>query len=152
MKRSEALAPLSRDHQHALDAALRLRRATPDTAAAALEHFQRFFEHEGRQHFAIEEELILPALPAGDPDWAPGVKRILDDHEAIRAGALALAECGASEEMVAQARALGERLSAHVRYEERTLFTLLERRLTATELGQLGDAVGAAERRAHGGG
>ena len=54
MKRSDALAPLSRDHQHALYAALRLRRAHPATVRDAVESFLRFFEEEGRRHFEIE--------------------------------------------------------------------------------------------------
>lgn len=37
MKRDPALARLSHDHQHGLAAALQLRRATEETAAAALE-------------------------------------------------------------------------------------------------------------------
>ncbi len=39
MKRSDALAPLSRDHQHGLAVALQLRRATPQSAEAAREAF-----------------------------------------------------------------------------------------------------------------
>jgi hypothetical protein len=119
MKRSAALAPLSRDHQHALDAALRLRRADRETASEAIGHFQRFFAREGRRHFAIEEQLLLPALPADDAEWAPCVARVRDDHEAIRAGATAL--------------------------EERAVFEMLERRLTASELERLGNRVADAE-------
>ena len=91
MKRSAALAPLSRDHQHALDAALRLRRADARTVGEAIERFQRFFATEGRRHFDIEERLLLPALPADDPEWAPGVARVRADHDAIRAAADMLA-------------------------------------------------------------
>ena len=53
MKRSDALTPLSHDHQHALDVALWLRRADDETAAAAIERFRQFFEREERRHFAI---------------------------------------------------------------------------------------------------
>ncbi len=44
------------------------------------------------------------------------------------------------------ARELGELLAAHVRYEERHLFVLLEERLTGDDLAALGSAVEAAER------
>ena len=138
MKRSAALAPLSRDHHHALEVALRLRRAEPETVAAANEHFRAFFDAAGRRHFEIEERLILPALPTTDPDWAAGVERVLEDHAAIRAQADALHD---APDPVAAARDLGERLHAHVRFEERTLFELLERRLAPEELERLGDAV-----------
>jgi hemerythrin-like domain-containing protein len=145
MRRSVALAPLSRDHQHALDAALRLRRADRGTVVEAIGHFQRFFAREGRRHFAIEEQLLLPAMPADDAEWARCVARVRADHEAIRAGATALADPHVAEDVVAGARALGERLSAHVRFEERAVFDILERRLTAAELERLGQAVAAAE-------
>jgi hypothetical protein len=139
VKRSAALTPLSHDHQHALDAALRLRRAEPDTLRAAVDRFQEFFENEGRRHFAIEEELLLPALPADDPEWAQASRRVMDDHAAIRATA-------GDVPTVAAARELGGRLSDHVRFEERTLFGLIERRLAPEELRRLGARVAAAER------
>jgi hemerythrin-like domain-containing protein len=141
MKRSAALAPLSRDHQHALDAALRLRRADDAGVAAAVAHFLDFFAREGRRHFAIEEELLLPALPRDDAEWAPCITRIREDHTAVRAAADAPPEGDATA-----ARALGERLAAHVRFEERTAFEILERRLSDDELERLGAAVDAAER------
>jgi hemerythrin-like domain-containing protein len=146
MKRSAALAPLSRDHQHALEAALRLRRADPESVGDAIAHFHRFFDREGRWHFAIEERLLLPALPSDDPDWARCVARVRDDHDAIRASASALA--GADREArrsVGAARDLGERLTAHVRFEERTVFEMLESRLSPPDLARLGDAVAEAE-------
>jgi hemerythrin-like domain-containing protein len=144
VKRSAALAPLSRDHQHALDAALRLRRADDETVADAIARFQRCFADEGRRHFAIEERLLLPALPADDPEWAPGVDRVRADHDAIRTQADALAATGAGE-LAGAARALGERLTAHVRFEERELFAVLERRLAPDALARLGEAVARAE-------
>ena len=146
MKRSAALAPLSRDHQHALDAALRLRRAEPESVSEALAHFQRFFAREGRRHFAIEERLLLPALPAGDEEWARCVRRVRADHDAIRAAADALGPGASGAADVAAARSLGERLGDHVRFEERVVFEVLERRLAAPELDRLGAAVAAAER------
>jgi hypothetical protein len=146
MKRSAALAPLSRDHQHALDAALRLRRAGPESVDEAVAHFQRFFEGEGRRHFAIEERLLLPALPAGDDDWASCVRRVRADHDAIRAAADAFGPGAAGATDVAAARSLGQRLADHVRFEERVAFELLERRLPASELDRLGAAVADAER------
>jgi len=139
MKRSPALTPLSHDHQHALDAALRLRRADDATVQEATAYFRAFFEREGRRHFAIEERLVLPALSADDPEWAPGVRRVLDDHAAIRAAADAAHDAQS-------ARALGERLNDHVRFEERTLFAIIERRLAPEALQRLGQAIARAER------
>jgi hypothetical protein len=62
MKRSDALAQLSRDHHHGLVVAQRLRRAADTTAGAAREAFLTFWDEEGRDHFRIEEEVLPPAF------------------------------------------------------------------------------------------
>ncbi|MEA2124445.1 MAG: hypothetical protein QOI80_1227 [Solirubrobacteraceae bacterium] len=139
MKRSPALTPLSHDHQHALEAALRLRRADAESAAAAVTRFLAFFEREGRGHFELEEEVLLPVLPADDAEWGPAVERVHADHAAIRREADALAVGGGPS--LTAVRALGRRLHDHVRFEERQLFEVAERRLSAEELSRLGRAL-----------
>jgi hemerythrin-like domain-containing protein len=139
MKRSAALARLSRDHQHALDAALRLRRAEARSVADAVAHFAAFFEGEGRRHFEIEERVLLSALPADNPEWAEAVHRIRQDHDAIRTAAATAGDLSFFD-----AQALGRRLTEHVRFEERVAFAILERDLSSDELDRLGRAVEAA--------
>jgi hypothetical protein len=141
VKRSEALAPLSRDHHVALEAALRLRRADEQTLDAAVARFGEFWRGHGARHFEIEEELLLPALPPGDADWAEGVERVRREHGEIRERADRLL-AGATPE---SARELGELLNGHVRFEERELFPLAEERLPDVELAALGRAIDAAE-------
>lgn len=138
MRRSAALAALSRDHHHALDAALRLRRAEPETLAQAVDHFRRFFESRGAHHFDVEERVLLPALPADDLEWGPLSRRVLDEHADLRAR-------GARVGDVDAARELGQRLNDHVRFEERELFVVLEQRLGAEGLERLGRQLDAAE-------
>jgi hypothetical protein len=131
MKRTAELAPLSRDHHVALAHALRLRRASAEDAAAVVAAFLAFLVGEGREHFAQEEALLAPEVPA---DRADLVERLLGEHEEILRRAAALGprpEAGA-------ARELGELLSSHVRFEERELFPLLERRLSASRLLEIG--------------
>lgn len=144
MKRSAALAPLSRDHQHSLAAAFALRRAEPATLEAAIAGFERFFESEGRHHFAIEERLLTPELLPGDAEWQAGITRMLAEHERVRAQA-DLTGIDEPGERLTAARALGELLDRHVRFEDRELFVALEQRLPAPELDRLGAAVAAAE-------
>jgi hypothetical protein len=139
MKRSEALAPLSRDHHVALAAALRLRRATIADVGRATALFTEFWQRAGARHFEVEEELILTALPPGDAEWDAAVARVREEHADILARAQALGSARVDE-----ARELGERLHAHVRYEERVLFTLLERRADPAALAALGAAVESA--------
>jgi hemerythrin-like domain-containing protein len=131
MKRAPELAPLSRDHHVALEHALRLRRASEDDAAAVVAAFLAFLVDDGRAHFAQEEKLLVPAVP---DDHADLVRRMLTDHAEILRGAAALGQCPD----VASARALGELLNRHVRFEERELFPLLERRLPSPRLLELG--------------
>jgi hemerythrin-like domain-containing protein len=141
MKRSAALAPLSRDHHQALVVAQRLRRATPADAAEASRLFLDYWRSHGRAHFQIEEEVLLPAYAQfGDPrDEA--VVRVLTDHVVIRARASALEAAG--EPALAQIHELGALLAAHVRHEERVLFPLIEEALPPERLETL---VGEVER------
>jgi hemerythrin-like domain-containing protein len=131
VKRSPELAPLSRDHHVALEHALRLRRATSEDIATVVARFLAFFVADGERHFAREEELLLPAVPA---DEAPARERLLTEHEEIRRRARALED----RPDRAAAADLGELLAAHVRFEERELFPMLEARLPAPELIELG--------------
>jgi hypothetical protein len=140
MKRSEALAALSRDHHHALEAARRLRRAAPAELDDAVEWFHRFWGEHGRDHFAIEEELLLPVISDGDPEWRVAAQRVRDEHRAIR-GRIPGLRAGAAAERLVAANELGRLLHDHVRFEERHLFRLLEDRLAADALVALGCAI-----------
>jgi hemerythrin-like domain-containing protein len=143
VKRSEALAPLSRDHHQGLFVALQLKRADPDTAAEAREAFVSFFEHEGARHFRLEEELLLPAYARhAEPDQ-PAVVRVLLDHLDLRRRAQDLVTC--SEPDVAELHELGARLEGHIRHEERVLFPLIEEALPVEELYRLSVAFDRAD-------
>jgi hemerythrin HHE cation binding domain-containing protein len=145
VKRSAALAALSRDHHHALDAARRLRRAGAGDLDDAVAHLRAFWEPRGRRHFEIEERLILPALPETDPDWREATARVRDEHGRIRAAVDAVLAPGGDGDGVEAAHALGTLLHDHVRFEERHLFGLLEARVPERELAGLGEAIQRAE-------
>jgi hypothetical protein len=132
VKRSEALASLSRDHHQALAIAQKLRRATPETANQAREAFLGYWTAHGRTHFRLEEETLLPAYAAYGDTHHPLVLRVLGDHVAIRQRADALASQLATTPDVLHD--LGVRLAAHVRLEERELFPLIERAIPPAEL------------------
>jgi hypothetical protein len=143
VKRSEALAPLSRDHHQALAVALVLSRADADTVEAAVERFAGFWKHHGGRHFDIEERVLLGALDDSIPGWADACRRVRTEHADIRRRADALLH-GTGADPTA-ARDLGGRLRDHVRFEERESFTLLERELPDDALTALGEAVRIAE-------
>jgi hypothetical protein len=143
VKRSESLAILSRDHHQALFVAQRLSRADADTAAAARTRFLDFWTGEGRAHFRLEEEVLLPAYAAyGDPH-DPVVLRVLGEHVAIRAQADRLAAQPAPT--LDSLHELGAALTAHVRLEERQLFPMIEDAFPADELLALAHALTRAE-------
>ena len=143
MKRSPELAGLSRDHHRALEVALRLRRATAVDVEAVVAGFLVFWRDHGERHFEVEEDVLLGALPGDDREWAAAAQRIRSEHGELRSRAAALKDAPA----VDRAHDVGERLTAHVRFEEREAFPLLEQRLSAAALARLGRALDAAAAR-----
>lgn len=140
MKRAEALQPLSRDHLKSLLAAKRLRNATD--AAVAGQDFLAFWESEGRRHFRVEEEVLLPGWALHRPVDRVAVARMLEEHLAIRRAALRAAGAEASLE---ELRDLGRLLDDHVRFEERELFPMVEQALEPDDLARLAIAIERAE-------
>jgi hemerythrin-like domain-containing protein len=115
---------------------LQLKRAE-DRAAAA--EFLEFFEHDARAHFRIEEEVLLPAWLAGDPNADRRLaERVPIEHLAIREYAVRLRDDATT---LADLHALGELLQAHVRFEERELFPLIESGLDERAIARLGRAL-----------
>jgi hypothetical protein len=127
MKRSPELAPLSHDHHVALEHALRLRRAQEGDVAAVVACFLAFMLGPGKAHFAQEEELLAPQMPGSGAGLA---RRMCDEHAEI----LHRAEQLGREQRVSEARALGELLTRHVRFEEREVFPHLEAHLPPDRL------------------
>ena len=140
MKRVEALRPLSREHLVALIAAKKLRDATDP--AEATEAFLAFWRDDGRRHFRVEEEVLLPVWALHAEIDRPGVERMLAEHLAIRRSALRLATGEASLEELHE---LGRLLHDHVRFEERQLFPIVEDALDADALDHLAAAIDEAE-------
>jgi len=144
MKRHEALERLSRDHHQALFQAMRLKRAGDENASDVLGDFLDYWFAVGYLHFRAEEEVLLPAYSAYGDASREEVVRVLVDHIEIRRQAH---ELGARTEDPdpEQLRALGERLDAHVRHEERVLFPLIEEALPDDELVRVARGVDEVE-------
>lgn len=115
--------------------AQQLHRATSENTTEATRAFLAHWETEGKQHFRLEEELLLPAYAAhGDPGH-PAVTRMLQDHILIRRDA----DRVASEPSLELLHDLGKRLAEHVQLEEREVFPLIETTIPEPELDALGD-------------
>lgn len=130
---------LSSEHHHALVLARTVTTLIAEGRAdeAARQLVERF-ECELEPHFSLEEDLLLPALR--EVGEVALVERTEADHALLRAEAGA-AKAGRTGNLVAFA----ERLTDHVRFEERELFPRCEATLPAAVL----DAVG--RRSPHGG-
>ncbi len=145
MRRSEALAPLSRDHHHALVVARELARATPENTVPVAHRFVDFLEAHELAHFALEESVLLPAVP----DEEPGpelARRVLDDHAFLR-DALRRLRHSDPEPEGQYLHELGRRLRAHVQMEERELFPYLEALLSESALEEIGSRLRASDAR-----
>lgn len=142
MKRSNELAVLSREHHVALELTLRLKRATVADAEAVTHATLEFWRAEGREHFRLEEDLLLPtfARHAGADD--ADIVRILAEHADIRRR-IADLETEAPTDVTAL-HALGKVLHDHVRHEERALFSRIEAALDPDELSAVGEALRSA--------
>jgi tellurite resistance-related uncharacterized protein len=113
VKRHPSLVSLSRDHHHALVLARDARRDAGDIA--------KRFEEELAPHFALEErELVRRCVDYGEP-LATLAKRVVADHEALRA-------------LVASPSDFGAKLEEHVRFEEREWFPAIEEHLCMPKL------------------
>lgn len=131
MKRSAILQPLSREHHTALSLAKSCERAAlSDDSAKVAQACQRAmlaFSAELEPHFQIEEQSLLPLLKG--PKTQNLVQRTLADHERLRALLPGLQQTDA-----AALGSFGKSLNAHVRFEERELFAVLESLLEAREI------------------
>ena len=137
MLRDKNLIPLSHQHQHALAVCVRIQRASP-VPDFDLDSWQseiaQHFEHEIRIHFAAEEKVLFPAA-VKFPELKPLVEQLLSEHSILRADfASAEARTMSAQDLLA----FVQRLSAHIRKEERQLFEGVQERMSKQELQTLG--------------
>lgn len=123
MKRNPILQPLSREHHAALTLGEACERAAQSGDAAmvsqACQRAIRAFSNELDPHFLIEEQSLLPLLKS--TETLPLVQRTLADHQQLR-GLLN----GLQQNDVEALDRFGKCLTAHVRFEERELFPVIE--------------------------
>lgn len=136
MLRDKGLIPLSRQHQHALALCVRIDRAQPIRQAdknAWLAEIEQF-EQEIQIHFAAEEEVLFPAARRY-VELIPLVNELIADHAALRRlFAEAKERCMPAENLPV----FSQRLSTHIRKEERQLFERLQQLMNPAELAVLG--------------
>ncbi|KIO48211.1 hypothetical protein SQ11_13745 [Nitrosospira sp. NpAV] len=129
MPRIGALLSLSREHHTSLVMARTARRAANEDGngvmasavlmTAAIASIEAHWHTVMAAHFEKEERLIRIARDMLDPQ---AVTRVLAEHAELRM--LAAGPCAL--EPAARLRRFADLISAHVRYEERTLFPQLQ--------------------------
>jgi len=123
MKRSPILQPLSREHHAALALAKACERAAHSGdevhVSQTCQRAILAFQNELEPHFQFEEVSLLPLLRSTAS--RPLGERTLADHQQLRGlrDALQQNDAGTLDRF-------GKCLTAHVRFEERELFPVLE--------------------------
>jgi hemerythrin-like domain-containing protein len=136
MLRDKALVPLSRQHQHALALCVRIDRARPGTEDLQIwqAEIAAHFRQEIRIHFAAEELVLFPAARKFS-ELASLVEELSIEHMMLRED---FAEAEARSLSVEGMLAFAERLSAHIRKEERQLFERMQDLMSSEEIATLG--------------
>ena len=138
MLRDPSLIPLSHDHQRALGLCVLVGRSLKEDGSAenVAEQSRRVlakFDAEIQAHFAIEEDVLFPALGA-----YPGAAALIDElqveHVEIQAVVAAI-RAGAGRSDLERFCLL---LPAHIRKEEQQLFQQAQQLLSREELARLG--------------
>lgn len=139
--RHDSLVPLTHDHHHALAQARRLKESalTNDESdrRRATDDFINFYLGSLLRHFREEEELFFAPL-VDHEDAHDLVMRALAEHLRVHSRVRLLKRDlvdGKAEPT--QLTELSKLLTAHVRFEEREVFPLVERLLSEDELTDL---------------
>ena len=137
MLRDKSLVPLSRQHQHALALCVRIDRASPiadsDRGQWQIEIAQHF-RAEIRIHFDAEEQVVFPAARKFR-ELDSLIEILLKDHERLRER---FAKAEAQALAAAEIAEFAQRLSEHIRREERKLFERLQQVMSKDELAVMG--------------
>jgi hemerythrin-like domain-containing protein len=137
MLRDKNLIPLSHQHQRALALCVRIERAQPIANAdlpAWQAEIEQLVEQEIKIHFAAEEETIFPAA-SKFPELTSLVEELLSEHVSLRK---LFAQAQARSMAAKDLAIFAQKLSAHIRKEERQLFESLQKLISAEELANLG--------------
>jgi hemerythrin-like domain-containing protein len=131
IKRSNELAPLSREHHEGLLFVWKLRQGLQKNIPVwRLRNYILWqWKNHIKPHFFHEEKILMPFLSAGN-----GLAtRMLKEHESIREMILNL-DAEADNTTI---KMLADLVAEHIRFEERQLFNYLEESLSADQLKQV---------------
>jgi iron-sulfur cluster repair protein YtfE (RIC family) len=140
-RRHESLIPLSREHHYGLLVCLRIHRGLENHKADLVwlseraEKVIRFFESDLKTHFAVEEEIVFPAM-SGIEEADSVIRELIEEHRDIRRLIQRL-QLARSPKIAPLLREFADLLEAHIRKEERVLFPCYERHISPGKAGQV---------------
>ena len=128
IKRSQQLAPFSREHHEALVFIQRVKQGLKNGTAFAIlrDYINWFWTNSLKNHFDKEEQLLLPQLSAGDNLGL----QLIKEHQDIR-------NIVSKELSEMQIVLFADILNAHIRFEERVLFPHIERSIPLNALNMI---------------
>ena len=128
-KRLPELQGISKEHHDGLMLSWKIRTGTAKGVAPARirRYCQRFLREQLKPHFNIEESVLFPVLGMDHP----GVRKAMAEHRRLQR-----LINGHSDAVVAVAL-IEEELEAHIRFEERQLFNLIQEAATPEQLAEI---------------
>ncbi len=131
IKRSEQLAPLSREHHDGLLFAWKIKQGIENRTPLDMlrKYSMWYWRHHIKPHFYQEEKILLPHMPQDHPM----ALRLKEEHEHIRELILGLDEQADKRTLLI----LCDLLNQHIRFEERELFVYLENLLSPEKLNEV---------------
>ncbi len=132
IKRTEHIAPLSRDHHFGLLFSWKINQGIKrGTDAKRIKSYIAYFwENHLRTHFKEEEEILFLKDE-------PGCMQAEKEHAEI--GRLIKSITENENPDTANMQALANMISQHIRFEERELFLFLEQKLSLEQLTEIGN-------------
>jgi len=129
LKRSQQLAPFSREHHDALLFLLKIKKGLRNGTdrAEIVSYIKWYWDNNLQQHFDLEEKILLPHLAVAEKL----ARQLLHDHKTIRELINGLQSDSIS--------LLTETLNDHIRFEERILFPQIENTLSKDLLDKIFD-------------
>lgn len=144
-RRHDSLVPLSRQHHYGLMLCLGIHKGLlqhkDDTVwlQAKAQDVREFFQLDLVSHFALEEEVLFPVMERM-PEAEELIKRLLQEHREIEKLVQELVQ---SSLLATNLRRLADLLEEHIRQEERLLFPLFQRHVSAEIVTKVEQAVAA---------
>ncbi len=144
-RRHESLIPLSREHHYGLMLCLRVHRGlltcSNDETWVRKKAAQaaQFFATDLAAHFKAEEEALVPAM-RDFPGARPLLDNLIAEHRKLEEIGRSLGGTEVSQLAVALSE-FADLLERHIRKEERELFPLYERSVSAEIAAEVGQAI-----------